>query len=351
MAAADGINPTSQALVVEGPLSGVMSSLAVLPETQKSRRFWRRVWTRLKSLARLGTFLLCVWIAGTAEAPLDAVAGVLAVVLGLVLWFRNLLPNPFHAEGHPGDALSRRPELVLRVLRRLKADLAPDASVRLRLRPDPRPQGPGSSFYEMKFTRKVSRDVLDPWLLLETRLVDGAHLRLSAVERRRVKVSNRRPDGTPRRTRSKEYDTLFLEARLRVKAKRHPQLATLSEKRAREAVHLPPGATLQRLRVTGERLLLRIRLEESWLPYVPKDATGEAATAPDASRAVTMMLLSLYQMLHFARTPAARRAIKAPPRPKPLPQEALPHEPPSPPQKQPHPRAKSRRLLRTRRSR
>ncbi|RKH58419.1 hypothetical protein D7W81_29135 [Corallococcus aberystwythensis] len=286
-----------------------MSALAVLPETQKSRRFWYRVRTRLASLARLGTFLLCIWVAGTADGPLDVVAGVLAAVLGFVLWFRRLLPNPFHAVGHPGDELNRRPELVLRVLRRLKADLAPDAPVRLRFRPDPRPQGPGSSFYEMKFTRKPPPDVLDPWLLLETRLMDGAHLRLSAVERRRNKVSTR-----GRRKKTKEYDTLFLDALLRVKAKRHPQLAALPEDQAREAVRLPPGAALQRLRISGERLRLRIRVEEGWLPHVPKDAAGEGATAPDASRAVIMMLLSLYQMLHLARMPPAPVAVPKPSR-------------------------------------
>lgn len=311
MASISNINPRSQALEVEAPLVNVQDALHALPATQKSRRFWSRVGYRLKSLAEVGVFILCMWVAGTAESPVDVVAGTLAVVLGLVLWFRRMIPRRFHAEGHPGDALNRRPELVLRVLRRIKDDLAPGTPVRLRLRPDPRPEGPGSSYYDLKLLQKNVPDVLDPWLQLETRLADGAHLRLSAVERRRVKVSNRRPDGTPRRTRSKEYDTLFLEARLRVKAKRHPGLATLSEDDAREAVRLPPGAKLQRLRVTGERLLLRIRLEESWLPHVPKDATGEASTAPDASRAVTMMLLSLYQMLHLARTPAALHAVKA----------------------------------------
>ncbi|NNB93213.1 hypothetical protein HJC10_16015 [Corallococcus exiguus] len=169
----------------------------------------------------------------------------------------------------------------------------------------------------------IAPDVLDPWLTRETRLADGAHLRLSAVERRRNEISVPGPNAPWRRKKAKEYDTLFLEARLRVKAKRHPRLATLTQDRAQEAVRLPPGAKLQRLRISGERLQLRIRLEESWLPFVPKDAPAEASPAPDASRAVTMMLLSLYQMLHLARTPEAPKAQQR--------------------EKPPHRRAKSRR--------
>ncbi|NRD61901.1 hypothetical protein HRD49_09035 [Corallococcus exiguus] len=252
MASVEGINPKLQALELEAPLSGVLDALAVLPPTQKARRFRSRVGHRLGSLARIGVFLLLLWVAGTFDGPLSIVAGVLAFGLGAVLWFRSLLPRRFHAEGHPGDALDRRPELVRRVLLRLKEDLAPHTPVRLRLRPDPRPEGPGSSFYDLKLLSKTSSDVLDPWLTLETRLADGAHLKLSAVERRRNKISDRGPNGPRRRKKAKEYDTLFLDVRLRVKAKRHPDLAALALKRAGHAVRLPPGAKLQRLRITGE---------------------------------------------------------------------------------------------------
>ncbi|NPD23129.1 hypothetical protein [Corallococcus exiguus] len=144
MASVEGIHPKSQALELEAPLPGVLDALAALPPTQKARRFRSRVGHRLGSLARLGVFLLLLWVAGTFDGPLSIVAGVLAFCLGAVLWFRSLLPRRFHAEGHPGDALNRRPELVRRVLLRLKEDLVPNTPVRLRLRPDPRPEGPTS---------------------------------------------------------------------------------------------------------------------------------------------------------------------------------------------------------------
>ncbi|RKG52544.1 hypothetical protein D7X30_33605 [Corallococcus sp. AB011P] len=326
MAASDGIDPALDALTTEGPLPGVEGALRALLATQKARRFRHRLTAGVRSLAPLGGIILCIGIAGTAEGPLSVVAGVLGIGLAAALFVRSLLFTRFHAAGHPGDDPNRRPELVVRVLQRLKADLAPDTSVRLRLRPDPRPEGPGSSLFMVKYRKSAPPDVLDPWLLLETRLADGAHLRLSAVERRRIKVSDHGPDGPRRRTKSKQSDTLFLEARLRVKAKRHPGLAALSLDRARAAVLLPPGAKLQRLRITGEHLRLRIQLEEAWRPFVPKDTGDEKSSAPDASRAVTMMLLSLYQMLHLARTPPAPKAARQPPREKP-----------------PHPRARSRR--------
>ncbi|RKI20085.1 hypothetical protein D7Y15_01620 [Corallococcus sp. AB030] len=325
MAASDGIDPALDALAVEGPLSGVESALRALPAAQQARRFKHRLMSGARSLAPLGGVVLCIGIAGTVEGPLSVVAGVLGLGLAAALGIRGMFSTRFRVPGHAGDYPGRRPELVVRVLQRLKADLAPDTPVRLRLRPDPRPQGPGSSLYVLKRIKTAPPDVLDPWLTLETRLADGSHLRLSAVERRRVRVSDRGPNGPRRRTRIKENDALFLEARLRVKEKRHPRLAALSLDRARAAVRLPPGAKLQRLRITGEHLRLRIQLEETWRPFVPKDTGEEKSSTPDASRAVTMMLLSLYQMLHLARTPVAPKVVK-PPREKP-----------------PHPRSRSRR--------
>ncbi|NNC05587.1 hypothetical protein HJC10_22370 [Corallococcus exiguus] len=326
MATSDGIDPTLDALAIEGPLSGVESALRALPAAQQARRFKHRLMSGARSLAPLGGVILCIGIAGTVEGPLSAVAGVLGLGLAAALGIRGMFSTRFRVPGHAGDDPGRRPELVVRVLQRLKADLAPDTPVRLRLRPDPHPQGPGSSLYVLKRIKTAPPDVLDPWLTLETRLADGSHLRLSAVERRRVRVSDHGPNGPRRRTRIKENDALFLEARLRVKEKRHPRLAALSLDRARAAVRLPPGAKLQRLRITGEHLRLRIRLEETWRPFVPKDMGEEKSSTPDASRAVTMLLLSLYQMLHLARTPVAPTAVKEPPGKKP-----------------PHPRARSRR--------
>lgn len=299
------IDPTSKALVLEAPLPGVMDALEAIPSPYRFRGLWRALGL-LAPLAGVGLGLYYGTILDGAGAT---VAKGLVVVSGITLWLRSVLRGfRFHAEGHPGDDPRRRPELVLRVLRRLRADLAQGTPVRLRLRPHPRTKGPGSSTFPLTFRKTAPPDQLDPWLQLETRLRDGAHLRLTAVERRKVKVSNVGPNGPRRRTKIKEYDTLFLEARLRVKAKRHPRLATLSEDRAREAVRLPPGAKLHRLRIRGERLRLRIKLDETWRPVIPKDAPE----APDASRAVTMMLLSLYQMLHLARTPPAPKAIQKP---------------------------------------
>ncbi|RKI74015.1 hypothetical protein D7X55_03660 [Corallococcus sp. AB049A] len=299
------IAPTSKALVVEAPMLGVLDAMEAIPSPLRFQGLGRVLWI-LGPLVGVG---LGLYYGTILEGAGSTVAKGVFLVSAILLWLRYELRSfRFHADGHPGDDPRRRSELVVRVLRRLREDLVPGAPIRLRIRPHPRDKGPGSSTFPLTFKKTAPPDQLDPWLQLETRLRDGAHLRLTAVERRRVKVSKAGPNGPRRRIKIREYDTLFLEARLRVKAKRHPQLATLSEDRAREAVRLPPGAKLHRLRIRGGHLRLRIQLDESWRPVIPKDAPA----APDASRAVTMMLLSLYQMLHLARTPEAPRAHPKP---------------------------------------
>lgn len=217
----------------------------------------------------------------------------------------------------------RRSRLVRVVLQRLQRDMAPDTPVDLRLRLVPLPDGPGSRTHPRYARSKSPEDLFDRWLTLETRLADGTHLRLRIVEWRR---------GRSRKSgKLKVRDWAALDVQLRVKAKRHPGLAMLTEARALQAVRLPRGATRPRLQLSADRLRLRVRLDGDWKPEGPREDSvvetapgkvtgtvtvqGEGSLSfaappgftvtrlhpPDASRAITMMLLSLYQMLHLAR--------------------------------------------------
>ncbi|NOK17375.1 hypothetical protein [Corallococcus carmarthensis] len=152
-------------------------------------------------------------------------------------------------------------------------------------------------------------DFANPWLSLQGRLADGTRLHLSVVDVARM---FQRTKDLPRKvkTRSKRRGVSLIQVALRVKPERHPGLAAL-EKRARDAVRLPHGATLKRVRVAEDRVELRVLLDEDWVAQapdpsqvLPDKARKADAPKPDASRTATMMLLSLCQVLNHSSSQA-----------------------------------------------
>ncbi|AFE03353.1 hypothetical protein COCOR_00226 [Corallococcus coralloides DSM 2259] len=304
MAPAGKTDPEWNTLELRAPVDEVLRALDAIPQAWAAAR-WKR---RKVTFAVLGGIALCA-VAGahipSGEAALPA--GLLAFGLAVVLLFYRLtLPELLHEKWKPSFSPDRRRLLAIRVLKRLQADLPPAEPVHLRLLLLPWPNGPGSGVARPGYWKEMPADWLDAWLLLETRLADGAHLRLSAVERRRYRLT-RWPGNFPGYLRTKHRDVLFMDLQLRVKPERHPKLAALTESRARSAVRLPRGAQLQRLRVAEDRLRMRVRCgDDCWVAVRPKVDPNAKRTpyyGPDMSLAVTQMLLSLYQMLHVARLP------------------------------------------------
>ena len=226
--------------------------------------------------------------------------GLLAFVLLcvlLVLRFHLYFERSWNAREL--DELARRQELVTLLLQRFQVDLMPTAFLDLRFHPKPRFSDPGRVLLEAR-QKGTPWDEHDPWLTLEARLADGARLTVSLVERLRKRQRiTKRWDGVIIRTKTRVKHVTFLSVQLRVKPKHHPDLATLTESRALRALRLPPDARLRRLRLRADRLRLQVRLD------------GEQN---DLSRTVTMMVLSLYQLLHVARSPPE-------PEPKPEPKQ------------------------------
>ncbi|RKH14905.1 hypothetical protein D7X74_19360 [Corallococcus sp. CA047B] len=236
--------------------------------------------------------------------------GVLLLAVGLLLFVRR-------DRLKPRDLDNRRYGLARVLLQRLQVDLAPDAPVRLKLdlrQPDVR-------------EKRVRQDMVgwwnteffvDPWFLLETRLADGTFLRIRMVEKHQKRERHK----TNARGKTKRILKLKgfarLEVALRVKPERHPGLGALKGQ-ATNATRLPPRVELERVRVAADRLSLRVRLAKDWVaqarqasadPEVPSIWT-EALGKDDASRTATMMLLSLYQVVHYARRRGKQRAARA----------------------------------------
>ncbi|WP_147450150.1 hypothetical protein [Corallococcus carmarthensis] len=320
----------------QAPVDQVLRLLDTFP-----RRALRAVrWDagRWVTLGVSGLILMCGVLCLVYPEPVPQIAGFMAFWMGCGLaMFRFSLR--FSREDPLVEINERasRPELVAVLLRRLQRDLAADGGVTLKLRSRPIDRGPGSRFSPAGMGKSTAWTLVDPWLTLETRLADGAYLRLRIVEKRRCqsRVKLSRPNAT--RIRLKYRDVLHVDVRLRVKARRHPELATLTEAEARRCVRLPDSVTFRRLRVSADQLRLQIQVRQPWCARIPRSissrperklAVAEAAfwraraDPLDASRMLTGLLLSLYQMLHVARFPQ-------PPQPPPAP-KAVPAPLPKP---------------------
>ncbi|WP_375755836.1 hypothetical protein [Corallococcus exercitus] len=308
-------DPAWNTVELRAPVEQVLRDLDAIPKAWARTRNRRRAVT----FTVLGGVALCAVAGGVLSGGVALLAMLLAFGLAVGLLFHRLgWTVPLHEQWMPAFAPDRRRLLAVRVLQRLQGDLPPGAPVHLRLVPLPRPNGPGSGASRPSYWTERPADGLDAWLLLETRLADGAHLRLRAVERRRHRPT-RWQGRDARYLRTKARDVLFVDVQLRVKPRRHPLLASLTEARALPAVRLPRDVKLQRLRIAEDRLRLRVRLADPyWVAVVPREVPGAKRGpyhGPDVSRTVTLMLLSLYQLLHVARFPLSP---PAPPPPKPV---------------------------------
>ncbi|RKG70720.1 hypothetical protein D7V80_03930 [Corallococcus sp. CA054B] len=207
-----------------------------------------------------------------------------------------------------GESYKEQRRLLLAtVLRRFQVDLVQDAPVEVTLDVST-PLAPGKRVHQGKHGTWDREDFADPWLSLQGRFADGTQLHLSVVDQVRVLRRTKTLPGKVRHQNKRSGASLMTVA-LRVNPGRHPGLTALEE-RARDAVKLPPGARVKRVRVAEDRVELRVLLEEGWVARGPNAAEPSEvlpgrppslnAHKTDASRAVTMMFLSLYQVLNHS---------------------------------------------------
>ncbi|WP_404366719.1 hypothetical protein ACIHQR_38040 [Corallococcus coralloides] len=246
--------------------------------------------------------------AGARLLQLTGGVGVALLVVGLLLflWRYTLRPR---------DLDNRRYGLAQVLLRRLELDLAPDAPVRLKL--DLRPPDALDKRVKQDLVGWWSTDFfVDPWFMLETRLADGAFVRIRMVERLQKRERSKTSASGKTKTKTKRKGFARLEVSVRVKPERYPGLERLKV-RATAATRLPRKVELERVRVAAGRLSLRARLSGQWVARAGREPGSpetpafwkQALEQDDASRTATMMLLSIYQVLGSTRGRAKQRAV------------------------------------------
>ncbi|CAM4484285.1 hypothetical protein [Corallococcus exiguus] len=197
--------------------------------------------------------------------------------------------------------------LLTTLLKRFQVDLVQDAPVDVTLDLT-LPMDPRKRVHAGKHGTWDREDFSDPWLSLRGRFADGTRLQLTVVEQVRM-LERTKTLPLKVKTQRKRSGASLMTVALGVKPERHPGLADMEE-RLQDAVRLPSGVRLKRLRVAEDRVELRVLLEDDWVARPTKVLTladvppGEPLRRPptktDAARTATMMLLSLYQVLNHS---------------------------------------------------
>ncbi|RYZ42529.1 MAG: hypothetical protein EOO71_07440 [Myxococcaceae bacterium] len=293
------------------PVPEVLEDLKVIGHLdQKAEAVRRTLWIAAWSVLAAG--LLSLFVLG----PLGLVPIAASAVLFIV-----------RARRRRTDLEDRRYGLVTTLLQRLQVDLAQDAVVDLTLDLAPNDEARKRVDQGSKGRWKFE-DFTDAWLELQGRFADGTHLHLSMVEHLQKRSRTQRNARGKTKTKRKQKGMALMQVALRVKAERYPGLE-VAYGQVQEAARLPPGITLSKMRVAADRLSLRALLGHDWVAREPKPASLRAslAMAPskgrkpqvpvappgkhDASRAATMMLLSLYQVLNFSSSQRKRSDARA----------------------------------------
>ena len=274
-----------------------VSELRQLDKYHETRQQWFGLGALLAGLLAGGLLVL----AFMGDAPNKGLLA-LSVALG-VACAGCAIAWGYYKQGNTED---RRYLLLKRLLSLLGTDIDPDARLAVRMdlnRPDQRSKyvrkgkvGP----WKTKFYR-------DDWLDLRGRFLDGTAFHVLCTElfqhRSRWKTS---ASGKLKHKRKTKSAAQFL-VRLKPKAKRYQHLDVLGQT-AMGAVQLSGMATPKQVVVRDGLLTLKTKLKADWTPGGPGQEKPNAA-----SRVVSLMFLSLYQVLNLSHRMTKHAARPASP--------------------------------------
>ncbi|WP_434301385.1 hypothetical protein [Corallococcus exiguus] len=236
---------------------------------------------------------LSIWFTVLTQWLLAAALFATSIAL-CILWMRSK-----HT-----DLDNRRYGLVSALLQRFQVDLDANTPVDVKLDLAPEDEA-RKSVGKLKRGRWDCEDFTDAWLSLHGRFADGTHLHLSVVEHVQKRKRYGRGSSGKTKLKTKRKGKTMLQVGLRVKPERFPGLAD-QRANAKQAVRLPPEVVLSRLDVTQDRVAMRALLGRDGRDWVVRRTKPTSPSEPivlppnDASRVVTMMLLSLYQVLNHS---------------------------------------------------
>ena len=228
-------------------------------------------------------------VAGGAvyETPWPLLIAVAAVGFGIVSVSKSLLSRKTNFE-------NRRYELIAQLVGMLSTDMSPAEPIQVAI--NLLPQNDKSKFRgKDKTGRWTVSHFHDPWLTLESRLLDGTKFSLHMSEKLQQRTCWKRGRSGKMKHKSKSKNSSEVALFLKVKPEKYPQLEQLGAT-AHEAIKLPDWADIKSLEIDSQSLSLRVTTSKSW-----QVGTGEKPTQTDGTQLVSTMFLSLYQVLTLSR--------------------------------------------------
>jgi len=185
-----------------------------------------------------------------------------------------------------------RYELPKKILSMVNRDRTPNSNVKMRIHFTPAGEkGKKTQTLPHPSKRGWKLDIFeDQWLTLEGKFIDSTNFSLTVTD------LNRRAYGSNARGKSKSKNKpkgTEINLKLSFPSKKYGSIHVI-QKAAPEAVKLPELVNLKRMKVTGKAIDLTVNT-----PYF--------SNYPEMYQTITMMFLSLYQILNFAKLLSRKR--------------------------------------------
>ena len=234
--------------------------------------------------------VLTITLAASDYGSAAAIVGLVAVA-----WFVFSLST--YLRHRRSNVDNRRYELAAKLLGLLRVDMARDQAVGVKLdlrRADHkdkfRSKGQAGS-WQVSYYR-------DPWLRLSGQFQDGTSFELVKTELLQKRSKWHTSRSGKRKHKSKTKHGFEAHLRLRFKPAKYRHMAALQADAA-QAVQLPPGVELKRLRHTDRELGLRVVGKGPW-SVVPRKGTV-LGTGCDGTNMLSLLFLSLFQILNLSK--------------------------------------------------
>jgi len=137
----------------------------------------------------------------------------------------------------------------------------------------------------------------DPWFQLSGRFLDGTGFELTQTDLHQARSKTKRSRSGKLKHKSKTKSAFRAELRLRFKPAKYRHMAALKAE-AEEAVQLPSGVELKRLRYNDREIGLRVASKSEWSV---RQGSKLLSRGVDGTRALSMMFLSLFQILNLSK--------------------------------------------------
>lgn len=273
----------------EADTQSVMADLEQVRAIDEATEKLLRKWRIITALSFLGGFGVAVLLAINNQKTIAggvALAGGCTFVFGIITYMRH----------RSSDIDNRRYLLASQLLGLLRVDFAPEQPVSAELDfrridhkakfKDKGTAGP----WKVKFYR-------DPWLSLSGRFADGTSFQLVQTDLHQDRSQVKRSSSGKYKHKSKTKSAFEAELRLRFKPEKYRHMANLKTD-AEQAVQLPDGIELKKLRYNDKEIGLRIAGKGPWSVMQQKAMLGEGF---DGTRTLSLMFLSLFQILNLSK--------------------------------------------------